>query len=357
MSLRSQFKKTKLTTLQKPDNNLSNSNYQKRNYLNLEVGDNIFRIFPAWGDGDRYYEQSTRSSVPKKWTNREGKTFEGNKKVFNARQHGGLSMDIVEEYIKIVEDISSIKVDNGEIADADALRHYMNPINGFRTSKGGKEFFQFGIRPTTRFMIYALRLEKHPNGGLVEVGDIGLLEVGKYVKDEMTSFAKTTSTEDNEYEPYSDVSEGVPVIITKNPHRKGMKSTEYYDLKFYTHMVEGVRFPVPCSYPLSDNLLEEALKLDPLEKVYGTNSYTKKDFESALEGLKLFDEKNNYGVFDDSNFLDIAEKISAELDAKEPKAVETPPVAVVETPPVAVETPPVEPVDNDDLIEDDDLPF
>lgn len=49
-----------------------------------------------------------------------------------------------------------------------------------------------------------------------------------------------------------------------------------------------------------------------LEEIY-KDSYRAKDFEMALDGLKRFDEENNYDIFSDDEFLNEIEEMAAML--------------------------------------------
>jgi hypothetical protein len=52
--------------------------------------------------------------------------------------------------------------------------------------------------------------------------------------------------------------------------------------------------------------LEKFLNFPPLSTLY-KNCYTQKDFDIALAGLNIFDDKNEFGVFANQDFLDEAE--------------------------------------------------
>lgn len=57
-----------------------------------------------------------------------------------------------------------------------------------------------------------------------------------------------------------------------------------------------------AQYAVPDKVLEELETLPSLKKIY-VNSYQKKDFEMALDGLKRFDENNpDYNIFEQEDF-------------------------------------------------------
>ena len=69
---------------------------------------------------------------------------------------------------------------------------------------------------------------------------------------------------------------------------------------------------MPVRFPLTEGQLEEFEKNEPLFKMFH-NSYTRKDFEKQIEGLKNFDTMHRIGVFEDSELQDMIKEIDALL--------------------------------------------
>ena len=119
---------------------------------------------------------------------------------------------------------------------------------------------------------------------------------------------RLTFTEDDdeaiETDPFTDIDEGLPVMVgyNKTPNRK--KGENYYDVAF-------AKKPTPR--PLTDAELEYFSGLKPLNEIIG--KYTIADFDRALAGLQIFDEENEIGLFDDDDWLEKVEEIRAQYDA------------------------------------------
>ncbi|MBJ7436143.1 MAG: hypothetical protein JHC54_10505 [Acinetobacter sp.] len=68
--------------------------------------------------------------------------------------------------------------------------------------------------------------------------------------------------------------------------------------------------------PVPDEWLNELSKQESLEAIY-VNTYTRKDFETAVKGLQLFDKKHGYGVFENPKWVEILEEYSNQFDSVE----------------------------------------
>ena len=122
-----------------------------------------------------------------------------------------------------------------------------------------------------------------------------------------------------EVDPYTDVDEGLPILVTyrKNPNKK--KGENFYEVSFPKKVKARA---------LTDEEIEYFMGLKPLSEVLGT--YGIRDFETALEGLQNFDEEHEIGLFDDEDWLAHLEEIRAQYDdeggkeeEEEPKAKKT----------------------------------
>jgi hypothetical protein len=113
-------------------------------------------------------------------------------------------------------------------------------------------------------------------------------------------------------DPFTDPDDGIAVILHYDPKAKDKNNKpdlkNIYNVELEQKKVSkfGIEL-VPT--PLTDEDIENLLKQESLEKMY-INSYRKKDFQYALDGLKYIDKENGYGVFENTEFLEVVEEIS-----------------------------------------------
>ena len=329
MSWKSNFKTTQLSVIDSQEKNLKKGGFSrggsKRNYHTIKHGENIFKLLPAHMDSISYAYPLVRSQFPWQYKAENGDMKDSSKKVFNAIWHGfkhGIVSDVAEEYIKFVDYIASSEL--ATTMSEDDIAKWRKPITGYKDG----QYFIRGIEPDPKTVMYAIRMERKPGGGLVE-GEIGILEVGKYVKDELNKLAaKAAGTNPAGHEPFTSPDDGIPVIINFN--KNASKSTDFYDVDFYTEQRAGSPIPIPVVYPLSDKIGEIFNEMDSLEKIYGRGLYTMHDFDLALEGLINFDNKPRkfkndkgvlveyeFGVFEYEEWQKIVEKCKMQVPEKD----------------------------------------
>ena len=114
---RSEFKATSLKSLVGENT--------RAGYLNVNEGENKFRIFPAFpGEKTFIYEKST-SFLPRIVKDESSGEEEIKRKpVFNAKVHSNSSRDLVEEYIKYLTDKAE-----KEVGDSEELNNYLGSFN------------------------------------------------------------------------------------------------------------------------------------------------------------------------------------------------------------------------------------
>jgi hypothetical protein len=204
--------------------------------------------------------------------------------VLDSKMHGGTKYDVVEEYVKYAK-----KHIDGDAEKLEAL-----------VGTGPKSN---SLNPQYTWMCYADKID----------GDNPLRakvwEFKKMVRDALNRLAfNEDDDEPIDVDPFTDVDEGLPVLVTyrKKPNKK--KGENYYD----------VSFPKKVSArPLTDDEIEYFMSLKPIQEVVGR--YGIRDFEKALEGLQNFDEENEIGLFDDDNWLEHLEEIKSQYDSEEPE--------------------------------------
>lgn len=313
---RSKFKKAELSKVKESIDKVEKSLPKKKeskftNFLTVREGKNVFRVLP--GLGNVVYAPLKVSKlmcevpVYNEKGEQTGKEVKA-RNIFCADIHGENLLkgkDPILSYIKRV-----MKIAEEEYQDAEEKRKFLNPITGYKSKKG----FVWGIQPSVGYVCYALDSE----------GEIGRLQLRMNWMKEIQKISANMSEDDTlSLDVFSGVDDGYPLIITGEKDEKNNKTTysvsamqlkrgEDWDSFFEKHAVK-------------DEDLEKLAELPTLDELY-INSYSKKDFNLALDGLKRFDEENGYGVFDDDEFLDeieqMAELIPDEEDSKEEKEEE-----------------------------------
>lgn len=279
--LRSQLRATPIKKLKKrvEEDNVIIGAYSNHEYLNLEDGKTLkIRIFPAHPGSDDFY-------IPKKsyWLSVPGRDGDIRRTtVLDSKVHGGTKYDLIEEYVKAAKKKIS--------GDADKMEALVG--TGMNSNS---------LNPSYSWLCYASIVSG--DDALKPV----LWEFKKMVRDELNKLAFSEDEDDViEVDPFTDVDEGLPVMVKylRNPNRK--KGENYYEVTFPKKSV---------ARPLTDEEIEHFLTLKPLSEVIYT--YGMKDFERALEGLQIFDEEHEIGLFDDEDWLELIEEIKAQYDEDE----------------------------------------
>ena len=272
--LRSQFKPTSVKSLKKvAEEDEKMLGISSNEYLQLEDKKTIkIRIFPAHPGVESFYVRRKCYWLP--FQRNDGEM--GRTSVNDSVIHGGTAMDLVDEYVKAAKKFVS--------GDSDKLE----AITG-----------RDGLMPNYSWICYADKVQ--PDTEL----KAKLWEFRKSVRDALN---RLTFTEDDdeaiETDPFTDIDEGLPVMVgyNKTPNRK--KGENYYDVAFAKK---------PVARPLTDAELEYFSNLKPLNEIIG--KYTINDFDRALAGLQIFDEENEIGLFDDDDWLAKVEEIRAQYDS------------------------------------------
>jgi len=275
--LRSQLKATSINKLKKvvdSDNNMIGASSGE--FLSLEDGKAIkIRIFPAHPGNDRFYV--SKKSYWLSRLNDEGDTKRFT--VLDSTVHGGTKMDVVAEYVKTVKNRFA---KNSKIMEA---------ISGEKDS----------LNPMYTWVAYASKVSGEDELKPVQ------WEFKKTVRDALNKLAFSEDEDEViEIDPFTDVDEGIPVMVKymKNPNRK--KGENYYEVSFPKNAKPR---------PLTDEEIERFVNLKPLEEVI--NNYSVKEFDRALEGLQLFDETHDINLFEDDEWLEKVEEIKAQYDDEE----------------------------------------
>lgn len=296
---RSKFKKAELSQVKESISKVEKSLPKKSdskftNFFSVSEGKNVFRVLP--GLGNVVYAplkvSKLQCEVPTynekgEQTGKEVKS----KNVFCADIHGEKLLKGKDPIISYINKVKRIAEE--EYQDAEERKKFLNPITGYRSKKG----FVWGIQPTVGYICYALNDE----------GEIGRLQLRMAWMKEIQKISANMSEDDTlSLDIFSGVDDGYPLIITGEKDDKGkvtysvsamtLKRGEDWDEFFEKHAV-------------SDEDLEKLASLPTLDELY-IDSYSKRDFNMALDGLKRFDEENGYNIFEDDEFLNEIESMA-----------------------------------------------
>lgn len=305
---RSKFAAVKVDNLKKQDEDFEKKNEFKKKsgrsgFVKLEEGKNKLRIYPAHPGTKTFMQPCTTHwlEVESKWTDKDGneKAELKRKPIFSGKNHSKLGKCPIDTYIMHV-----YKIANEEYQDKRERDKFTSPLKG-----------KNGITGNTKWIAYAdLK------------GSFGRIELPTSVKNAMNDIAFGQDVEDGVIvtDPFTDPDTGRCIYVTKNSQedvpREKREASKYYSTAIDINKVT----------PLSDEELGQLLDQPSLEELY-VGVYSKRDFDLAVDGLKRFDEKNNFGVFSVDEFLDTLEEIYEKLpeaksnddksEAKAPKKV------------------------------------
>lgn len=281
---RTKYQPTKMTEVKAQQKEVNKkigySDNESIKWLSLDEGINRVRIYPKHPG-----TKSFSYPVVKHWMEQEiekdGKKEVKRRSIYNSKTHAGTEKDIIEEYIDFVT-----KQLMEEIPDEEELKLRLQPLSHWKT----------GIKPKTEWVMYASLLDKKGKP------EFGFLSLSNATKEKLNSLAVDEEADEPiTIDPFTDIDKGKVVKILYNPNSKDFK--DYYKISFY------IKDDMVIKYPLSDKELETFAELDSLESLY-TNNYTGKDFQKALNALRMFDEKNKFNVFDHDDWLNICEEVA-----------------------------------------------
>ena len=281
---RKNFKATSVSTMQKQEKDVKKITYdsERTEYLHLEDGVNKIRIYPAHPDSESFVYPYGRW-----WLNREV-TYEKNgeqvteikkRPVFNAKIHGGAQRDIVDEYVKF-----TTKILSDTIEDEEKLKAKIEALTHWKT----------GLKLKPEWVFYC---HKYVNGQK----QFGLMSVSNGVKNKLNELAITEDEPGAPIatDPFTDVDDGKAILITYKPKEKQAKDVYKATLEFRGN------------YALTDEELAAFSKLESLDKMF-RNVYTRRDFDLAVMGIKMFDVDNEFNTFEHDEFVAIIEELQAQ---------------------------------------------
>lgn len=272
-------------------------------FATVQKGKNTFRVAPSMGKAYVACKMSKlRVEVPTYDENGNvtGKEVK-DKNIFCADVHGRNLLKGKDPIVLYCDYVR--KKASEEYQDDTERRKYLNPIMGYK--KGNK--FVWGINPTLAYVCYVYQGNK----------DFARLQLYGTWMNRIKEISVEQSDDDTvSFDIFSQMEGAYPLVITMGEDDKGKKT---YSLsagipkkgQSWDEFFEETAIP--------DEDMEYFLNEVPsLEEIY-KDSYRVKDFEMALDGLKRFDEENNYDIFSDDEFLNEIEEMAAMLPEDESK--------------------------------------
>lgn len=315
---RSLFQPTKLADVKAEDQRTKETVYlpnaEKADFFPLgkEDGTFILRFLPPHpGEGAKsFYMPKCQVYLPmmvEEYANGQKvlladgstKMKEGGKRVFNARVHGGASRDLVEEYINYVKKYSStLGLPKAE------QEEYLLPIFGNYSMKVS------GIMFNTTFMSYVVLIDPRTKAQRLYV-----LDMKQSIKNGLNEIIAVMETGSGiVVDPFTNLETGIAVSLNVDSTRK---ATDKYKVSRYVNELPDGKLE---KFRIEDHIVEKFAGMDSLRKLYHL-SYTRRDFNLALQGLEFFDKKNSFGLINDPDFIRIADEIAA--DWPEPTTLTT----------------------------------
>lgn len=264
-------------------------------FATVQKGKNVFRVVPAIGKAYVACKMSKlRVEVPTydengKVTGKEVK----DKNVFCADIHGKNLLKGKDPIVLYCDYVR--KKASEEYQDDAERRKFLNPIMGYK--KGNK--FVWGINPTLAYVCYVYQGSK----------DFARLQLyGTWMKRIKEISVEMSDDETVSFDIFSQLEGAYPLVITMGEDDKGKKT---YSLSA----------GIPKKGQTWDDFFEETVipdedmeyflnEVPTLEEIY-KDVYSQKDFNMALDGLKRFDEENEYDIFADDGFLTEIEEMAA----------------------------------------------
>lgn len=266
-------------------------------FATVQKGKNTFRVAPSMGKAYVACKMSKlRVEVPTYDENGNvtGKEIK-DKNIFCADVHGRNLLKGKDPIVLYCDYVR--KKASEEYQDDTEKRKYLNPIMGYK--KGNK--FVWGINPTLAYVCYVYQGNK----------DFARLQLYGTWMNRIKEISIEQSDDNTvSFDIFSQMEGAYPLVITMGEDDKGKKT---YSLsagipkkgQSWDEFFEETAIP--------DEDMEYFLNEVPsLEEIY-KDSYRTKDFEMALDGLKRFDEENNYDIFSDDEFLNEIEEMAAML--------------------------------------------
>ena len=263
-------------------------------------GVTIKRVLPAKNPGESPYVPMLtvmlQCEVDKKQDGKVVGKEVVRKKIFLATLHGKYPYDIVEEYIKRVYELAE------QIQDKNEKDRFLAPITGYRMGgKNGK--WVSGIRPNLEYVYYAY-IE-----GKIYRDSLNKKQMEALNRESADLCAQNDTAA---IDMFSDPNTGFPIQWSrgKDDNNKTVVTIKSLPLKMGQSWEDYY-----AQNAVPDKVLEELEGYPSLNELY-VDSYGMRDFQLELDGIKRFDDSNQYKIFGQEDYLDMIEKLQAMVEQR-----------------------------------------
>jgi len=251
-------------------------------YLDIDIGTNKFRLYPAYPEHDSFIVPKVVHWLPQE-IDKDGVKEIVRRPIFNSKVHAKTEKDLIEEYIKFATNLITDEVNGPSKATEKEKQKEIAKLIFPMTD------WEKGISAKTSWVCYADKLK-------ISGSEFGRLEFSDRTAEKMNNLCiGEQADEPIMTDPFSDPDDGKALIIVYNNKEK--KKDDYYKLSLEWR----------GKYQLTEKQLEDFMELEPLQEIF---KYRTSDFTKSLEGLRIFDEQNKIGVFAHDEWLDIVEEIA-----------------------------------------------
>lgn len=303
---RSKYKATALSTVNNTVNETKQYDtfYGGRNdyapFWKEREGVTIKRVLPAKNPGDSPYVPMLTIMLPVEVEKKQDGKVVGKetvrKKIFLATLHGKFPYDIAEEYIRRVYELAE------QIQDKTERDRFLAPITGYRMGgKNGK--WVSGIRPNLEYVYYAY-IE-----GKIYRDSLNKKQMEALNRESADLCAQNDTAA---IDMFSDPNTGFPIQWSRGKDDNGKTTVTIKSLPLKVGQSWEDYY---AQNAVPDKILEELEGYPSLNELY-VDSYRIKDFQYELDGLKRFDDQNQYKIFAQDDYLDMVERLQAMVEEK-----------------------------------------
>ena len=300
------------TSLKKADKKFENNSEGRARFYILNEGRNVFHIMPSHTEETAAYVPFRTAMLPILQDEYEdgektGRKVLKNKRIFIATQHcqaviDNKLQDPIEYYIDQVYEKAE------EFSDDKDKEKFLAPIKGGGQGKGWRP----GILPSSTWVCYALEMNNR---------ELCRLELRQNWFTQLQKKSMELAEENDEVslDMFSSPDTGFPLIITKGEKQEKNRTRVYYDIdagkpkmgQDWSDFFETIR--------ITDEELQHFEQQPSLKELY-IDSYTSRDLDLALEGLKNLEKAHpEYDILGSDEFEELVKKLRKVVPVYEEK--------------------------------------
>ena len=317
---RDKFKASNLSAIQaqeksmrKADKKFENSDNSRVRFYIIEDGKNILHVMPS-KDPDIPAYVAMRTAQLQVFQDeyedgeKTGRKILKGKRIFIATQHCQPVIDAnlpdpIEYYIEKCYEKAE------EFSDDKDKEKFLAPIKGGGSGKNWRP----GIIPSSTWICYVQDIDKR---------ELYRLELRNnwFSQLQKKSLALAEESDKVSLDMFSSPDEGFPLVITKGEKvGKGGKSQVYYEVDALKPKIGQSWDDFFATYAITDAELQRLDDQPSLGELY-INSYTSRDLDLALEGLKNLEKEHpEYDILGSEDFTELVRALREVVPAAEDK--------------------------------------